>query len=333
MFDPAKILGGGLKTIGKGFLGKIAEATVGEGAEEGITAALNPFIKMLTYKGETENPFGSWENFKSYLRDIGQSVYQGAIIGGLTLGVSAPGNVDLQKSFSNDVHKAVEKIQGINQAKKNEIANAILEGANIETINLPEMDVATQKQLKSLGIQKNKLSNVAQNVPNQQTNTTLPPQAEVAQKANMNQTEQNRISDQYFANNKVVYNNDGTVNRIKTGENIFENNEGKSIEKTIKDYLKQHINEYANIIESGQKVYLGEDLPGEYVYSKNARNLSTRELLAKGRAATGIKEIIENANNRSWSKNLKEKHEEDAKYGFYTYDTTFSFDQNGKEKV
>ena len=110
MFDPAKILGGGLKTIGKGFLGKIAEATLGEGAEEGITAALNPFIKMLTYKGETENPFGSWENFKSYLRDIGQSIYQGAIIGGLTLGVSAPGNVDLQKSFSNDVYKAVEKI-------------------------------------------------------------------------------------------------------------------------------------------------------------------------------------------------------------------------------
>lgn len=197
MFDPAKILGGGLKTIGKSFLGKIAEATLGEGAEEGITAALNPFIKILTYKGETENPFGSWENFKNYLRDIGQSVYQGAVIGGLTLGVSAPGNVELQKSFSDDVHKAVEKIQGINQAKKNEIANTILEGANIETANLPEMDAATQNQLKSLGVQKNNLPNAVQNVPTQQTNTTLPTQAEMAQKANIEQIGKNVQNDNF----------------------------------------------------------------------------------------------------------------------------------------
>lgn len=202
MFDPAKILGGGLKTIGKGFLGKIAEATVGEGAEEGITAALNPFIKMLTYKGETENPFGSWENFKNYLKDIGQSVYQGAVIGGLTLGVSAPGNVDLQKSFSNDVYKAVEKIQGINQAKKNEIANAILEGANIETNNLPKMDTATEKQLKLL---KNVPQNGLQNVSNQQTNVTLPTQAEMTQKANTEQINNMNKMPQDFMKQRPVY--------------------------------------------------------------------------------------------------------------------------------
>lgn len=176
MFDPAKILGGGLKTIGKGFLGKIAEATVGEGAEEGITAALNPFVKMLTYEGETENPFGSWDNFKNYLRDIGQSVYQGAIIGGLTLGVSAPGNVDLQKSFSNDVYKAVEKIQGITQARKREIADTILEGA---------------KQSKNIeGLQKNEALNQAQAQNIEQPNVTLPNQAEMAQKVNMKQITQ-----------------------------------------------------------------------------------------------------------------------------------------------
>lgn len=181
MFDPAKILGGGLKTIGKGFLGKIAEATVGEGAEEGITAALNPFIKMLTYKGDVENPFGSWDNFKNYLRDIGQSIYQGAVIGGLTLGVSAPGNVDLQKSFSNDVYKAVEKIQGIDQVQKNEIANTILEGAN-QTENVA-------------GLQKTEAQNQAQNPNVEQTNVTLPTQAEMAQNANMEQMAKNVEND------------------------------------------------------------------------------------------------------------------------------------------
>ena len=176
MFDPAKILGGGLKTIGKGFLGKVAEATVGEGAEEGITAALNPFIKMLTYEGDVENPFGSWDNFKNYLRDIGQSVYQGAIIGGLTLGVSAPGNVDLQNSFRDDVHKAVEKIKGVNQARKDEIANTIIEGAT-QTENIE-------------GLPKNEAQNQAQNQETNPANTITPNQVKMVQNANMEQIAQ-----------------------------------------------------------------------------------------------------------------------------------------------
>ena len=199
MFDPAKILGGGLKTIGKGFLGKIAEATVGEGAEEGITAALNPFIKMLTYKGDVENPFGSWDNFKNYLRDIGQSVYQGAIIGGLTLGVSAPGNVDLQKSFRDDVHKAVEKIQGINEARKNEIANTILEGVT-QTENVT-------------GLPKMEAQNQAQNSNIEQPNVTLPNQAEMAQNANMEQIAKNVENDNMKFGKQVDDLRNGKFNR------------------------------------------------------------------------------------------------------------------------
>ena len=211
MFDPAKILGGGLKTIGKGFLGKIAEATVGEGAEEGITAALNPFVKMLTYEGGVENPFGSWDNFKNYLRDIGQSVYQGAIIGGLTLGVSAPGNVDLQKSFSNDVYKAVEKIQGVDQIKKNEIANTILEGAKsvtgeeVKNIRqyaenyrnnsqasqyIPKNSNLTIQRENVTGLPKLNSQNQAQNSSIEQTNVTLPTRTKTAQNANMEQITQ-----------------------------------------------------------------------------------------------------------------------------------------------
>ena len=245
MFDPAKILGGGLKTIGKGFLGKIAEATVGEGAEEGITAALNPFVKMLTYKGEAENPFGSWENFKNYLRDIGQSVYQGAIIGGLTLGVSAPGNVDLQKSFSTDVYKAAEKLQGVDQVKKNEIANTILEGAKSVTgqdiKNIREyVDVYKRNPQNSqyipqnlskntnLSIQRENVTglpkanalNATQNVPSQQINTTLPTQAEMAQKANTEQIAKNIENSNIleYNNNRGVENGEKTNGERYTSE-------------------------------------------------------------------------------------------------------------------
>ena len=131
----------------------------------------------------------------------------------------------------------------------------------------------------------------------------------------------------------VIYNEDGSFNRVKIDDNIFENNKGKSVNNTIKEYLEKNINEYANIIESGQKVYLGKDLPGEYTYSKSAQNLSLPQKMAKGRAATGLKEIISNVTNREYSNYKKEKHVKDAKYGFYKYDTKFSFEQNSKEQV
>lgn len=131
----------------------------------------------------------------------------------------------------------------------------------------------------------------------------------------------------------VMYNDDGTFNRVKIEDDIFKNNNGKSISQTMMNYLKEHIGDYAEIIESGQKVYLGEDLPGEYSHSKSAENLPTKDKLAKGRAVTGLQEIIENAQNRRWEPNKKKKHSVDAKYGFYRYDTNFSFEHNGKEQI
>ena len=216
LFDPAKIVGGGLKNFGNSFLSKVAEGTLGEGAEEGISQALNPFVKMLTYEGKVENPFGSWENFWQYLRNIGQAVYQGAVIGGLTLGATAPGNVDLQKSFSNDVYKAVEKIQGIDQVKKNQIANTILEGAksvtgeDIKNIRqyaekyrnnsqtsqyIPKGNDLTIQKGNVTGLPKLNAQNQAQTQNIEQGNATLPTQVEMAQNANMEQMAKNVEND------------------------------------------------------------------------------------------------------------------------------------------
>lgn len=131
----------------------------------------------------------------------------------------------------------------------------------------------------------------------------------------------------------IVYNNDGSFNRVKINQNIFENNGGKSISKTIHDYIKEHIGDIYTIIESGQKIYLGKDLPGEYAYSKSAQSLPVSNKLAKGMASYNLQEIIENVTNRKWEKSKHSSHDKDAKYGFYKYDTAFSFYHNGSEKI
>lgn len=147
-------------------------------------------------------------------------------------------------------------------------------------------------------------------------------------------TTQNKItSKQKAINLSEVYNQDGTINRIRINNDIFKNTDNKSISKVIKEYLEDYIGDVYTIIESGQKVYLGKDLPKEYAYSKSFRSLPTSKKLAKGRAASNLKEIIENSANRKWEPNKKEKHNIDAKYGFYKYDTIFSFDYNNKEKI
>ena len=146
-----------------------------------------------------------------------------------------------------------------------------------------------------------------------------------------NETTKNNL--QKIEKYSKVYNNDGTVNRIRINDNVFEGSKDKSISKTIKDYLTKHIGEVYTIIESGQKVYLGKDLPKEYAHSEYTKKLPLNKKLAKGRAVTNLNEIIESATNRTWESNKKEKHKFDAKYGFYKYNTTFSFDYNGSEKI
>lgn len=110
-------------------------------------------------------------------------------------------------------------------------------------------------------------------------------------------------------------------------ENILNENKGKPVHQFIANYIAEHIGEVYTIIESGQKVYIGEDLPGEYTQSKytkailrNNPNISR----AKNRASANFGEMIEIATNRRWEK-TKHPNSKDAKYGMYRYDTRFGF--------
>lgn len=107
-------------------------------------------------------------------------------------------------------------------------------------------------------------------------------------------------------------------------DNIFDGHSGEKSVDVIYKYLKGHIGEVYPLIESGQKVYIGKDLPGEYTRSKYTQNATPSVKYVKGQAAQNIGEMIEIATNRKWEKNRKEKHEHNAKYGFYKYDTRFA---------
>lgn len=108
-------------------------------------------------------------------------------------------------------------------------------------------------------------------------------------------------------------------------DDIFRGREGEKRKKVVAEYLKSHIGDMFTIIENGKRVYLGKDLPNEYNYSRTTKKLGRDRRYAKQKAAPGIGEMIEIATNERWETPVhKEKHEVDAKYGFYKYDTRFA---------
>ena len=97
--------------------------------------------------------------------------------------------------------------------------------------------------------------------------------------------------------------------------------------RAVASYIAQHIGEVYTIIESGQKVYIGKDLPGEYTQSKYTsylRGRSPQTVKAKNRAVNGLGEMIETATNRQWEK-TKHTQNKDARYGMYRYNSSFAF--------
>lgn len=103
----------------------------------------------------------------------------------------------------------------------------------------------------------------------------------------------------------------------------------------IAEYLTNHVDEVYTIMESGRKVYLGEDLPSEYTgskYTKRIRNKGHETFYAKNKMAAGLGEAIEIATDRRWEK-TKHPDNKDAKYGIYKYSSKIAFpskDYDGK---
>ncbi len=101
----------------------------------------------------------------------------------------------------------------------------------------------------------------------------------------------------------------------------------------VETYIKQYVGDFIEISETGDFVYIGADLPDEYAGSKYTAKLKGAIAKAKANAAQGIPEMIEIARNKRFKENLEEKHQYNAKFGWYRYDTRFAlpvYDEKGE---
>lgn len=96
------------------------------------------------------------------------------------------------------------------------------------------------------------------------------------------------------------------------------------IGKEVKLYLKGYMGDFYQIQENAEKIYIGNELPEEYTESESRKALKGASAKAKANAATAIPELIQIASNPEYQENNKEKHNKDAKNGWYRYDIRFA---------
>ena len=99
----------------------------------------------------------------------------------------------------------------------------------------------------------------------------------------------------------------------------------------VEKYLREYVKKYYEIEAYSDKIYIGKDFPDEFAHSRDSEKLSGANAKAKANAAQGIPEMIEIAENRRFQEKLERKHNKNAKYGWYRYDSRFAipiFDEN-----
>lgn len=101
----------------------------------------------------------------------------------------------------------------------------------------------------------------------------------------------------------------------------------------VKEYLKEFVGNNYTIIETGDVVYIGTDLPDEYAGSDDTYALKGTVAKAKANAAQGLGQLIEIATDSKHTINKKDKHKIDAANGWYRFDSRFAltvFNESGE---
>ena len=94
--------------------------------------------------------------------------------------------------------------------------------------------------------------------------------------------------------------------------------------KDVREYLKKYVGEFYMIASTRDVIYIGSDLPSEYSGSVYTKKLNGTAAKAKANAAQGIPELIEIATGKHFRKNSRDKHNWNARYGWYRYDSRFA---------
>ena len=99
----------------------------------------------------------------------------------------------------------------------------------------------------------------------------------------------------------------------------------------VEEYLRSYVGDFYSIAESNEIVYIGADLPDEYSHSEYTRILKGANEKAKANAAQGLPELINTAKNMAFTENSKAKHQKDAMYGWYKYESRFALPVFGSD--
>ena len=99
----------------------------------------------------------------------------------------------------------------------------------------------------------------------------------------------------------------------------------------VEGYLRQFVGEMYTIEDTKDMVYIGADLPDEYTHSNYTKILKGANAKAKANAAQGLPEMIEIATEKKYTDNYKEKHNKDAKYGWFRYQSRFALPVFGED--
>ena len=99
----------------------------------------------------------------------------------------------------------------------------------------------------------------------------------------------------------------------------------------VEEYLWSYVGDFFSIAESNEIVYIGADLPDEYSHSEYTRILKGANEKAKANAAQGLPELINTAKNMAFTENSKAKHQKDAMYGWYKYESRFALPVFGSD--
>lgn len=85
----------------------------------------------------------------------------------------------------------------------------------------------------------------------------------------------------------------------------------------VENYLKEYVGQEYIIDETDEVIYIESDFPDEYANSNYSSRIFGTIGKAKANASQAIPELIKIATNITFRKNLKEKHTDNAKYGWY----------------
>ena len=144
------------------------------------------------------------------------------------------------------------------------------------------------------------------------------------------QINENNVSKKNKRNVSVIQDIDGN-NIVVINDIRFKGK--RSVEwNDVEKYLRQYVGDFYQIARTEDIIYIGTDLPDEYVGSKYTRHIKGTVAKAKANAAQAIPEMIEIATSKTYEDNKKNKHSRHAKNGWYRYDTRFAlpvYDENG----